>query len=131
MTQHVLVVDDHPQIAELLSIHLGNDFEVTAASNGEQMHKQLQLKKFEVAVLDLELKRGYSGLDHIADLHNAGSRVLIFSGTLNPECIRSCYAQKVAGVMDKNESIKDLAKAIGLYTSFSIGETEAEKSENI
>lgn len=112
MKQNVLVVDDHPQIAELLSIHLGDDFEVASAANGEQMHRQLQMKKFDVAVLDLELKRSYNGLDHIGDLHNAGCRVLVFSGTLSPECIRSCYALKVAGVMDKNESIKDLAKAV-------------------
>jgi DNA-binding NarL/FixJ family response regulator len=113
MLQSVLVVDDHPQIAELLNIYLGDRFTISSAANVDQLYARLKNGKIDVAVLDLELKGGHNGLDFIGDLHKAGCQVLVYSGTLDPECIRNCFLQKVAGVMDKNESIKDLAKAVG------------------
>lgn len=112
MTTHVLVVDDHPIIAELLAQALPKDYAVDAAVNIDQMRTRLQAKSYEVVVLDLELKQGQSGLDFIPELHKAGCKILVFSGSLDHGHIRHCYAQKVAGVMDKSEPTKNLAKAV-------------------
>jgi DNA-binding NarL/FixJ family response regulator len=112
MTTHVLVVDDHPLIAESLGPALPKNFVVDAALNTDQMHARLRSKSYEVVVLDLELKQGNSGLDFIPALHKAGCKVLVFSGSLDHGHIRHCYAQKVAGVMDKSEPTKNLAKAV-------------------
>ena len=112
MTTQVLVVDDHPLIADLLGQALPKDYAVDAAVNIDQMHARIHAKSYEVVVLDLELKQGYSGLDFIPDLHKAGCRILVFSGSLDHGHIRHCYAQKVAGVMDKSEPTKNLAKAV-------------------
>jgi DNA-binding response OmpR family regulator len=79
MAQQVLVIDDHPTIAELLAIHLTSGFEIDDAANSEQMHTRLQNKKYDVAVLDLELKDGHNGLEHIVKLQESGTRVLIYS----------------------------------------------------
>jgi DNA-binding NarL/FixJ family response regulator len=112
MAQQVLVIDDHPTIAELLAIHLTSGFEIDDAANSEQMHTRLQNKKYDVAVLDLELKDGHNGLEHIVKLQESGTRVLIYSGSLSPDLIRNCFAQRVFGIMDKNERIRDVAKAV-------------------
>ena len=112
MTQQVLVIDDHPTIAELLKMHLTSGFEIDEAANSAQMHSRLKNKKYDVAVLDLELKDGHNGLEHIAKLQETGTRVLIYSGLLGPDVIRNCFAQRVFGIMDKNERIRDVAKAV-------------------
>ncbi|MEN9866339.1 MAG: Response regulator protein VraR [Pseudomonadota bacterium] len=117
MAQQVLVIDDHPNIAELLAIHLTSGFEIDEAANSAQMQIRLKTKQYDIAVLDLELKDGHSGLEHIQQLHDNGIKVLIYSGALDADLIKSCFIQKVAGIMDKNTQIREVAKAI-----FSISE---------
>ena len=112
MVQRILVVDDHPQIAELLAHYIGNRYELVTAANVTQMLAQIARQKVDLAVMDLELKDGCNGMDVIPRLTEQGILVLVFSGTLDTAAIRNCYHNKVAGVMDKNESIKSLAKAI-------------------
>ena len=106
------MVDDHPQIAELLGLYLEDRYELATAADTVQMEVQLKKQKIDLVVLDLELKDGCNGLDSIPRLRDAGVMVLVFSGTLDQAAIRNCYHNKVAGVMDKKEQIKSLAKAI-------------------
>jgi DNA-binding NarL/FixJ family response regulator len=112
MSIQVLVVDDHPVISEALIGVLPAGFAVDAAADPKQMRACLQRKKYEVVVLDLELKCGHSGLDFIPELHGAGCKILVFSGQLDPGHIRYCCGQKVAGVMDKSEHIENMGKAV-------------------
>lgn len=112
MAQRVLVVDDHPQVAELLGLYLTDRYDLATAADTVQMEAQLKKQKVDLVVLDLDLKDGNNGLDSIPRLRDAGILVLVFSGTLDQAAIRNCVHNKVAGVMDKKEQIKALAKAI-------------------
>jgi two-component system, OmpR family, response regulator len=58
----VLVVDDDPQIGELLGGYLGaRGFRVATAANGAQMRERLQREPFDLVLLDLGLP-GEDGL---------------------------------------------------------------------
>ena len=58
----VLVVDDDPQIGELLGGYLGTrGFRVATAANGAQMRERLQREPFDLVLLDLGLP-GEDGL---------------------------------------------------------------------
>ena len=53
---HVLVVDDDPQIRELLADYLAsNELRVTVAANGQQMSSTLADEAIDLVVLDLRL----------------------------------------------------------------------------
>ena len=53
---HVLVVDDDPQIRELLADYLtSNELRVTVAANGQQMSSTLAEEAIDLVVLDLRL----------------------------------------------------------------------------
>ena len=53
---HVLVVDDDPQIRELLTDYLtSNELRVTVAANGQQMSSTLADEAIDLVVLDLRL----------------------------------------------------------------------------
>jgi DNA-binding response OmpR family regulator len=61
-TPGVLVVDDDPQIGELLGGYLGTrGFRVATAANGAQMRDRLQREPFDLVLLDLGLP-GEDGL---------------------------------------------------------------------
>lgn len=60
--QHILVVDDHRDIRELLGSYLSqHGFEVTTAENGEQLRALLPTATFDLVVLDLMMP-GEDGL---------------------------------------------------------------------
>jgi two-component system, OmpR family, response regulator len=53
---HILVVDDDPQIRELLEDYLtSNELRVTVAASGEQMSKTLSNEAIDLVILDLRL----------------------------------------------------------------------------
>ena len=54
---HILVVDDDPDIRELLSDYLGeNDMRVTTASSGAEMRSALRDEAIDLVMLDLRLE---------------------------------------------------------------------------
>ena len=56
MTTHILVVDDDPQIRALLSEYLTeHGLRVSAASNGQEMHRILADEAIDLVVLDVRL----------------------------------------------------------------------------
>ncbi len=68
--QHILVVDDHRDIRELLGSYLTkHGFQVTTAENGEQLRALLPTIAFDLIVLDLMMpgEDGLSLCRHIRD----------------------------------------------------------------
>ena len=76
MNKKILVVDDDPELTELLRGYLGNQgFEVTTACDGSAMRKQLAVFQPDLLILDLMLP-GEDGLTLCRDLR-ASSRLPI------------------------------------------------------
>lgn len=68
---HILVVDDHQEIRELLSTYLAqHDFKVTAAENGSQMRDLLESGGIDLIVLDLMMpgEDGLSLCRHVQEI---------------------------------------------------------------
>jgi phosphate regulon transcriptional regulator PhoB len=63
MNNKILIVDDEPDIVELVSYNLKKDgFRVTTASDGEEALKKIRKDKFDLVVLDLMLP-GLQGVE--------------------------------------------------------------------
>lgn len=56
MPKHILVVDDEPDLIELVSYNLGKEgFEVSTASDGEEALKKIRKGRFDLVLLDIML----------------------------------------------------------------------------
>jgi DNA-binding response OmpR family regulator len=63
MNNKILIVDDEPDIVELVSYNLKKDgFRVMTASDGEEALKKIRKDKFDLVVLDLMLP-GIQGVE--------------------------------------------------------------------
>ena len=82
----VLVVDDDPVILSLISIQLGNEFEVLTAGSVEQARGLLVLRSFDIVMTDLQLpgEPGLALLDWVRRMTPRTSRILI-TGTARLE----------------------------------------------
>jgi two-component system OmpR family response regulator len=73
---HILVVDDDPELRELLTTYLTkNGFKVTAAADGRHMHAALATVPVDLIVLDLMLP-GHDGLVLCRDLRATGAKAV-------------------------------------------------------
>lgn len=59
----LLVVDDHPSTQQLLSIVLGQEFQILQASNGEQALQLIAQHRPDVILLDWLMPGELTGLD--------------------------------------------------------------------
>lgn len=69
-TKNILVVDDEPDLAELVSYNLKKEgFEVSSASDGEEALKKIRKGNFNLVILDLMLP-GIQGMELCRILRN-------------------------------------------------------------
>jgi DNA-binding NarL/FixJ family response regulator len=100
----VLVVEDHPLLADALEASLSReeDFDVTVANDSKRARPLLE-QGVDLLILDLDLPDGF-GTDLIADANkgNPGVKVLVYSGTSDHDEIRSVLRAGVAGFLHKS-----------------------------
>lgn len=85
---HILIVDDDPQICELVQSYLSkHGFKVTTAENGHRMQKCLQQSVFDLLILDVMLP-GEDGLALCKKLRESSSVSIIFLSALGEEADR-------------------------------------------
>ena len=80
----LLVVEDDPDIREMIAVYLGDDFTVRAAANATQALRLLAAESFDILLIDLELP-GISGIDLVRALRARGIRtpVLMTSAAID------------------------------------------------
>jgi two-component system, OmpR family, response regulator len=86
MTQalrHVLVVDDDPGVRKLVEDYLAeNDFRVSAADSGAQLHSTLRAEVVDLVLLDLRL-RGEDGMQLLRQIRaDSHMPVIILTGRI-------------------------------------------------
>jgi DNA-binding response OmpR family regulator len=70
MSKHVLVVDDDREVHEIVTFALNcNGFDVTVASNGQQLHQLLACQMPDLIILDVMMP-GQNGYQLFHSLHN-------------------------------------------------------------
>src|SRR5512135_1990401 len=83
MTNKILIVDDEPDIVELVTYNLKKDgFRVAAASDGEEALHKIRKDKFDLVVLDLMLP-GIQGVEICRIIRNdpktAGTPIIMLT----------------------------------------------------
>ena len=87
-TPHILVVDDHRDIRDLIAKYLDkNGFRVSVADGGVAMKKTLATSKIDLVVLDVMMP-GEDGLTLCRDLRAAGSMPVIMLTAMAEETDR-------------------------------------------
>jgi len=85
MPKHVLIIEDDPDIVDLLSIHLQDlECRVTSAQRGDEGYKMASAEEFDLIVLDLMLP-GLTGIDVCRMLRGDGNTTPILMLTARAE----------------------------------------------
>ncbi len=85
---HILVVDDDPQICQLVEEYLSkHGYQVTTAHDGRQMQKRLQEAVFDLLILDIMLP-GEDGIALCRKLRTESAISIIFLSALGDEADR-------------------------------------------
>ncbi len=117
MTKKILVVDDHPLIAQGIKmlIESRDVFKVTGIIHSlDNLWSQLK-NSIDILVLDLNLK-GKNSIELIGDIKSLhpNLKILIFSSYNKPSLVRRAFAQGADGYVLKDTEEDELLKA--LYT---------------
>jgi len=119
MKQKILVVDDEPQMRELLRMYLTQKgFQANAAATSKEALKKVREKPFDCVVLDINLG-GEDGLQVLGSLKavNPNLRVIMLTGMGFVEDLLQEAQQKgadgyVSKVLPLDELILTLQKAL-------------------
>jgi response regulator RpfG family c-di-GMP phosphodiesterase len=93
----ILLVDDEPQLLEVMRARLEDDYDVETAESAEEADVLLGLRRFDMVIAD-HLMPGEQGLDFLmrAAEHFPQTKRILVTGYLNPELISR--AQTLAGL---------------------------------
>ena len=109
----VLVADDDPAIRELLSEILGDEYDVSEATTGEQALESLKAGKHDLVLLDLQLQ-GMSGLDVLKQLRDQQGElpVILITAHGSPNIAIQASSLGVYGFISKPFEIDDITQQV-------------------
>jgi DNA-binding response OmpR family regulator len=115
MSQRILVVDDEPQIRELLAIYLKKQgYEVFSAATAEETLQQLEKTPVDLVVLDIGLANE-DGLKVLADIKKARPdlRVVMLTGMgFVEDLLEEAHEKGADGYVSKVLPLDELLMAI-------------------
>jgi two-component system, OmpR family, response regulator len=113
--KHVLIVDDEPEIRELLACALARrGWRVSQAENGRDACQRMREDPADLIVSDLQLEEG-DGLQAIRDLKTmrADVPVLLLTGALHePDVIESIKATHGVTYASKTDPLQQILREI-------------------
>lgn len=115
MKQHILVVDDEPQIRELLQIYFQkHGFEVSTASSSAETFRLANELKLDLIILDIGLAEE-DGLKVLAALKTAhpGLRVIMLTGMgFVEDLLQEAHQKGADGYVSKVLPLDELLTAV-------------------
>jgi len=115
MQKHILVVDDEPQIRELLGLYLSkNGYRISTAANSVETMESVQADPVDVIILDIGLA-GEDGLGLLTRLKEANphQRVIMLTGMgFVEDVIQESVAKGADGYVNKALPLTELLMAI-------------------
>jgi DNA-binding NarL/FixJ family response regulator len=109
----VLLVDDHPAVREGLALLLASEDIVVGGEAGGRTDALacVEKRRPELAIVDLSLD-GEDGLGLVADLHQRGLPVLVYSMHNDPRHVQAAIAAGALGYVTKREFHGVLVQAV-------------------
>jgi len=115
----VLIADDDTEVRQLLAEYLGaHGFETVEATNGLEALLCVKRRRPDAVVLDLTMPR-LGGLEALKRIRAfaASTRVVIYSGTIQPEVERQALELGAAAVVAKPGRLEELTRLLEGATS--------------
>ena len=97
--KRILVIEDEPQLAEVLGENLREDgYEVVLAGNGQEGLRKVQLTKPDLIILDVVMPKmdGAETYAHLQDSEKTKHIPVIFLTGLKTKSMTSCWAKRSA-----------------------------------
>jgi two-component system response regulator AtoC len=109
----ILVADDDPAIRELLTELLGEEYNISEATTGEQALESLKAGKHDLVLLDLQLP-GMSGLDVLKQLRDQQGElpVILITAHGSPNVAIQASSLGVYGFISKPFEIDDIIQQV-------------------
>jgi len=114
--QHIAILDDEPDITQLLATYLAaSGFRVTQLHNGAGLMELMASATPDLVLLDLGLP-GYGGIESLLRFRKAHSdlRVVVVSADEEPTSVRGAHAAGAVGYIVKSTKPKVLVSALRL-----------------
>ena len=110
----VLLIDDEPNILELMRVGLERDFEIETAASAEEAALLTGTRLYDVIVCD-QIMPGQNGLEFLmlSAERQPGSRRILLTGYINPELLsRAVPLAGLSACLLKPQHPNDLKLAI-------------------
>ena len=110
----ILVVDDDPQVRELLAVLLESaGYNVSRAESGREALESLRRDRFDVMVLDLDMS-GLDGFDVLKVTRSEFThlQVLVVSGYLDGALLKAAECLGAAASLNKTQASGSLVKIV-------------------
>ena len=126
----VLIVDDHPLVAESIATALGASGIVAgrADPNGADPREALAEGSFDFCLVDLDWGHdAFSGVSFIEAVNDAGATCIILTGTVHEPLFGYCLELGAAGVITKQQSFRELVASIEVTIAGESPNSDADK----
>lgn len=109
----VLIVDDEEIIRNFLSEVLGEKYDVSLASDGDEAIEQIKKRRFDLIITDLKMPR-VPGEEVVkfAQQQDPTSRVIVISGFSNLYMVSQSINNGACAFLSKPFSIKELIETV-------------------
>lgn len=112
MGHKILLVDDSPYIAFVVTALLNDSYEVEVAHNTEQMYAKFANQQFDLTLLDLDLQDGVRIIKILPEIKRRCDKVIVFSATTQQKDFDACMAAAINGFLVKSGEIAELKQAV-------------------
>ncbi len=113
MTESILIVEDDPFAANGITNELRDHYDVQAALKVADMRLLLQKQRFDLVILDLDLKDDGSGINYINMIKETGAKVLVLTTAVDLASLMTCFRLEVNGYIRKRGESELLKKVRG------------------
>ena len=120
--KRVLLVDDEPELTEVVREYLQDRYEVTVAHTGTAALEAARKKRPDVVFLDINMP-GPSGVEVLKELRHTDSTIPVIMVTVNTEVavVQECLRQGAFAYVPKPFDLKYVEHMAALATELSTG----------
>ncbi len=108
----VLIIEDHPMYADALAQVLPSGFRAVYAANASEVRNLMQSEPIRIALLDLDLGEGGSGMPLIEQLHASSIKTIISTASTDIKHIASCVRLGAVGYLPKTAAADRVRSAM-------------------